>query len=356
MQAILTPLLMLRIRLRQEIYPQKDFLVRTPLSIPPGKSLGSFDSRFDKELQEQDIPLKRVRNTTRLVYSTGIAHKLAAQGQVSISKMAETIAVAVSETTVNYQETQVFLPFLDQALQDVTVRATDAGLVQLELSDRAIAAWLDLLAQHFPQLSQIKLSQTKVSQEKKGSKTHEYGDADEARRDTETFSPLCLTSPSSRSSPSRSPLLMPTEIFTLQYTHARCCSLLRLAHQEGLVTLNQDQFPSDWRVTMPALIPWLTAEMRLLLSHPAERQLISQLFVALDAIPSLSSSRPDIILRLAQEVSQAFQSFYSARPIWGSFKKSSELSQAQLGLVMATQRMICLLAEGLLNISIPLEL
>jgi hypothetical protein len=345
MQVILTPLLMLRIRLRQEIYLQKDFLASPSLSIPPDKISGNFDEKF----QEQDISLKRVRNTTRLVYSTGIAHKLAAQYQIPAAELARKIAIAVSEATVNCQENQVFLPLLEPALQDVAVRATDSGLVQFELSDRAIAAWLDLLVQHFSHLSQIQLSQ-----EKKRFKTHKSRDPDKTRSDTDGSVPF-LTSPSSCSFVP-APSLTAAEIFTLQHTHARCCSLLRLAHQEGLVALSRDQFPSNWRFTMPALIPWLTPEMQLLLNHPAERQLISQLFVALDAIPSLSPACPKIVLRLAQEVSQAFQAFYSAHPIWGSFKKSSKLAQARLGLVMASQRIIYLLVEDLLNISVPLEL
>ncbi len=130
----------------------------------------------------------------------------------------------------------------------------------------------------------------------------------------------------------------PASLFPVQYASARCCSLLRLAHRDGLLALAQPH----WHVIAPAPFPWLDTEahaITLRLAHPAERRLISQLVAALDA-----SETPADCLKLATAVSQAFENFYSACRIWGEVKtESPKLAQARLGLLMATLSVLRLL-------------
>ena len=64
--------------------------------------------------------------------------------------------------------------------------------------------------------------------------------------------------------------------FSVQYAHARCCSLLALAHQQGLISLK------DGQLVQPYPIPWLQDEpaaslqpQQLRLVHPAEKRLIT---------------------------------------------------------------------------------
>lgn len=124
-------------------------------------------------------------------------------------------------------------------------------------------------------------------------------------------------------------------VFTAQYAHARCCSLLRLAHQEGLI-----------QRTMP--IPWLLGS-RLRLNHPACWGLISKLVEVVD----LEFSCPSGMTweKATQGLAQAFLRFWSDCRIWGEVKTDlPELAQARLGLVMATQSVLRFLLEEKLGI------
>ncbi|WP_044170028.1 DALR anticodon-binding domain-containing protein [Kamptonema formosum] len=133
--------------------------------------------------------------------------------------------------------------------------------------------------------------------------------------------------------PERPPQLScePASLFPAQYASARCCSLLRLAHREGLLALAQPH----WHAIAPAPFPWLDTgalPSTLRLAHPAERRLISQLVAALDA-----KETPADCLKWATALSQAFESFHSACRIWGEVKtQSPKLAQARLGLILAT--------------------
>lgn len=95
--------------------------------------------------------------------------------------------------------------------------------------------------------------------------------------------------------------LLPTSHFSLQYTHARCCSLLRLAHREGLIHLSDlDQR----QLTAPNPIPWineLTADLRLV--HSAEQNLI---FECLGIVDELDCSSQPNYLKLEYRLSNAF--------------------------------------------------
>ncbi|UBF24982.1 hypothetical protein K9N68_25575 [Kovacikia minuta CCNUW1] len=325
---------MLRIRLHQEIYLQKDFLATILSSSPPDGISGNQENLTPAA----NIPLNRVRDTTRMIYSTGIAHQFAARSQFSVSEIADKVVRTVLRNTTQ-KEKSVFLPAFDEALQDITGWATQTGLVQFELSDRAIAAWLDRLI-HTP---------LRMESKEKDRETQEHA------YPKFPYSPPPIQNSKFKTQNSKLKI-SPAKIFALQHTHARCCSLLRLAHREGLVTLSQLDSPGIGRLLMPSPIPWLTSETKLLLDSAAERQLISQLFTALDGVSSSAALSSETVFRLAQKVDQAFQAFYGGCPIWGSLKKSTQLAQVRLGLVMVTQRITSLLIEDLLGIYTPLEL
>ena len=56
------------------------------------------------------------------------------------------------------------------------------------------------------------------------------------------------------------------DLFVLQYVHARCCSLLRLGHREGVIQLIEpDYSESEWQ------IPWLDSEGKFQLVEPSEK-------------------------------------------------------------------------------------
>ncbi len=145
-------------------------------------------------------------------------------------------------------------------------------------------------------------------------------------------------------------------LFPIQYAHARCCSLLRLAHLDGSV-LRIQPLPDDnavsWDVISPNPIPWLErAQIRL--TTTAESRLITKLIQATDDLAGVDGSGN--IELAAREVSQAWEVFWSCCRIWGEVKINSlPLSQARLGLVLVTQTVLRSLLQRL-GAMAPLEL
>ncbi|MHC5773893.1 DALR anticodon-binding domain-containing protein [Nostoc sp.] len=156
------------------------------------------------------------------------------------------------------------------------------------------------------------------------------------------------------------PCPMPNSLFAVQYAHARCCSLVLLAHREGLIKLREpvpNSSPAFWSVIAPNPIPWLNSDGTLRLNHSDERRLIAQLIQVIDNIecPDVGSSVK--WEKVALNLSQAFEKFWSNCRIWGEVKITSpEVAQARLGLLMATQSVLRFVLEENLGVFAPLEL
>jgi hypothetical protein len=133
------------------------------------------------------------------------------------------------------------------------------------------------------------------------------------------------------------------KLFTAQYAHARCCSLLRLSVREGL--------------KQPQQIPWLD-ENQMCLAHPACRNLIGKLIEVVDQLVCDNHKDLKYHEKSCLALSEAFESFWNQCPIWTERQeaKSQKLIQAKLGLVMATQFMLKYLLEEKLSIYAPIEL
>lgn len=257
--------------------------------------------------------LKRLNSPTQIVYSSAIAHQLAISAQQPAARVAAQIA---DEWTRCLDQPACWqtLPIPAAVLPNLSIRATAAGLVQIELGDRAIAGWLEMLIQP----------------------------ADSTGK--------------GRSQPLPAHIASNPPVFSGQHAHARCCSLLRLADREGLMTLDQrDGHPQDWQITTPEPIPWLTSAGQLWLQDAADRRLICQLFAVWDEFARSSSLSNKVILRLADDVTQAFQSFHRAHAMFGK-ADPIQVTQTQLALLLATQRILLLLLEEGLQVSAPIEL
>ncbi len=130
---------------------------------------------------------------------------------------------------------------------------------------------------------------------------------------------------------------MPHALFPVQYAHVRCCSLLRLGEQEGLITSEE-------------AIPWLNNRQELRFYHPTELCLISELVKVVDELEWSDSSASMKWEKVGLALSQAFENFWCDCRIWGEVKAHSpELAQARLGLVLATQSVLRRLLEEKLN-------
>ena len=247
-------------------------------------------------------------------YTCAIAQKLSKTLELPPLEIALALAEIVCQQT-------------DQ--QEFTIQVLDRGWIYLELTDSYLAAWLQHLIQSPPSFQTWK---AEGSGEAGGEK------------------PL---------TPHPSPLVPhPSSPFTIQYAHARCCSILQLAHTEQLITLQ----PTDpnlgsalWLAVSPNPIPWLNQQI--CLYHPAQLALISQLIAILDDLYCPKpSTQPMNWYKAALNLSQAFQTFYSQCRIWGEVKSQhTKLAQTRLGLVLITQSVLRLLLLQL-GIIAPSEL
>ncbi|QMS91838.1 glutamate acetyltransferase [Nostoc edaphicum CCNP1411] len=153
---------------------------------------------------------------------------------------------------------------------------------------------------------------------------------------------------------------VPNSLFAVQYAHARCCSLVLLAHREGLIKLREpvpNTSSACWDVISPNPLPWLNCDGTLRLNHPDERQLIGELIQVIDDIECPDVNGSVKWEKVALNLSQAFEKFWSNCRIWGEVKiKSPELAQARLGLLMATQSVLRFVLEENLGVFAPLEL
>lgn len=250
------------------------------------------------------IRLNRARQEGRFLYVCAIALQLSKTLNLHPLEIAQALAELVLRQTDG---------------QDFTVQVVPPGWIYLELTQSYLANLLQHLTQTPPLL-------------KRQGELGDLGDNFEFRNSK----------------------------FEFQYAHARCCSILQLAHREELITLqptDSDTVSALWLIVTPNPIPWLNFE-QICLCHPAELALISQLLIVLDDLYCPCPSRqPMNWHKAALNLSQAFQTFYSQCRIWGEVKSQNiQLAGARLGLVLITQSILRLLLQDHLGIIAPSEL
>ena len=298
-------------------YPAIAHLLRCRLqaaAVLSSQTLG-ISTFGQKYLELQAVPLRAVKDARQVVYVSAIALKLANAWKTPAIDIATVIAANLFCADESNDSST------NAALENFTVKVVPPGWIYLQFSDLGTAAWLQHLAQAPPWLLQTQI----------------------------------FISPSPRVSKSPRPL------FDAQYAHARCCSLLRLAHREGIVALAKPDLeisPHFWSVKAPTPIPWLDSDQKLRLVHPGERNLIFHLLTLLDDLYCVSRSRHQVDWeKSAINLSQVFLTFYSQCRIWGEVKtENPQLAQARLGLILATQPLLHLLLQDLLGVLAPLEL
>ncbi|HEY9866582.1 MAG TPA: DALR anticodon-binding domain-containing protein [Candidatus Obscuribacterales bacterium] len=245
----------------------------------------------------QEIPVNWIKNNTRVIYGAAIALKLASRWHQSPLDLATSIGLKFQ--TFN----------LDQS-PEVKIQVLPSGLLQFEFTDVGLATWLEQMIRH----------------------------------------PWTPT-------PIQDRQILPDQ-FLIQYSHARCCSLLRLGDRDQLITLES----SDLIATLPLKIkpnsppiPWLNPQGKLQFTESYEYQLLTQSVNLVDLL--LGSTIPQNWQKIAEQFSQHFQQFYRYCQIWGEVKQNQpELAQARLGLVFITQFILKILLEEKLRVMAPLDL
>ena len=250
-----------------------------------------------QSLSPQSIPVKRVRNLTRIVYASAIAHSLAAQAQLPITIVAAEFAKLLGQW-LQQPDFCLGLPIPIEAQSTLKIQATPSGLIEIEFTDRTIALWLNAL-----------FSASEI--------------------------PLQHSSSDSK--------LQPEVVFAAQHSYARCCSLLSLGHSEKLITLNSlDSEAIDWQFSLPLLGSNL-AELRLSLST---HRFLSDLFSLWEALWQ-PIEQPNKLLTAAN---QSFQQFHGDVQLF-----APPADQTNWLLLLAAQRVIYRLLEEL-QLPVPTEL
>ncbi len=244
-------------------------------------------------------PPRRLSRGHTIGYGWAVAPWLAQQSATAVDLIAQQLSLYLAQ---HLSEEHNLLGFAlpAAALPHILVTPTPSGLIRLELTQPAIAHWLTLLDKtKLP----IPLVQTEI--------------------------PDCP----------------PDLSFALQHSHARCCSLLRLAQAK-----NQ-------RSEHPIETVWFDPEQGLRPEHPSESRLLQALFAYWDE----SASHSSWLLRqwqiIAHDLIAAFQAFHRDRPLWGERVAGGDRTPrcAYLGLLKITQRTL----HGLLlsrNLPSPTEL
>jgi arginyl-tRNA synthetase len=265
----------------------------------------------DKEIaciKDGKFPLHKGRDDRKILYISGVALWLSKSQNQKPMEVANAIASDLLATCGDVFSVQIVPP----------------GLIYLELTHFALAAWLQSLA---------------------------VGNAGKKPKGQEVRENIPNPQPKTGNS---------AILFSVQYSHARCCSLVQLAHKEKLIKLQEPQLntsPSVWNLNFPNPIPWLNCDRKLRLNHSAESRLIAELVEVVDDLESDAFDSSINWEKAALNLSQAFDTFWCKCRIWGEVRITlPELAQARLGLVMATQSVLKFLLEEKLGIFAPWEL
>ncbi|MGC9527744.1 MAG: arginyl-tRNA synthetase [Limnospira sp.] len=246
------------------------------------------------EIPSADIPIARVKDIATIRYISAIALKLASVQPRSPVEIAGAIATPEMEKS------------------GIIATVLESGMMQFDLTDAAVADWLH-------KMTQIPFPETGYS------------------RDSDS-----LDSP----------------LFPIQYAHARCGSLLRMAHRDRLITLADPDpaiAPKLWKWAEPAAVPWLDEAGKLRSLDRAEMELISQLINTVDIcyFPPRKLRWETVGAGLAEGCDR----FFRRCPIWGEVKLNDvELSRFRLGLVVVTQSILRFILQEKLGAIAPLEL
>ncbi|MBC6431604.1 glutamate acetyltransferase [Nostoc sp. HG1] len=262
-------------------------------------------------IKNEKIPLYKGRDNNRILYTSNVSLGLSKSQNRKAMELASAIASDLSGICGDVFSIQIVPP----------------GWIHFELTNSTLATWLQSLV-----VGSL------------GGQGAGEDEGDEANNQCQCPNAQCP---------------MPN-LFAVQYVHARCCSLVLLAHREGLIKLREpvpNNSPAFWSVISPNPLPWLNCDGTLRLNHPDERRLIGELIQVIDNIECHDVKGSVKWEKVALSLSQAFEKFWSNCRIWGEVKTTSpELAQARLGLLMATQSVLRFVLEENLGVFAPLEL
>ena len=147
----------------------------------------------------------------------------------------------------------------------------------------------------------------------------------------------------------------PDNLFSAQYIHGRCCSLLRLGAREKLITLQGNFEDIGWQLKDPASILWLDREHNLWFTEPPAYDLLRELLIVTDVFASNSDNNDWV--KLALSLSQKTAIFQAACRFLGEIKQQyPQKAIARLGLIALVQYWLQRILVEKLHIMAPTEL
>ncbi len=252
-----------------------------------------------------------------LVYCCAIAFPLANLWGLPSLQVAQEL---VSLLTINIQESTA-----DFSLQ-FTIRAIKNGLIEFVLSDRYVGLWLS------------GIWEWGLGEQERLREQGEQGE----RGSPKGLAPL-------RSASRGEGEIGDYNIFPVQYVHNRCCSLLRLGEREGLISLQDGDFPKDtWQITNPTPFKYYCDENIDYCYESAELNLFRKISLFIDYLGdrTKNESRQECnsqdfptLVQLALNLSDACLKLIAACRIFGSVaQEKRDLAIARLGLIAIVQK------------------
>ncbi|MEC4819491.1 MAG: DALR anticodon-binding domain-containing protein, partial [Scytonema sp. PMC 1069.18] len=296
---------------------------------------------------KRKIPLSQGRKEKKIFYVSGIAFKL--------SKYENLPAIDIANRLVSH--------LLRNGDNELIIQVVSPGWIHLEVAPPTLAAWLEgLIVDNGEIPAQCCLDKQKLETRflETGFLTPQrldvtqdaiavpFGDEGQEGRGDEEVKKANFSA-----------LAPPATLFPVQYAYARCCSLVRLAVQEGLIKQHREVefgtiksgFDQDApRVLISTVIPWLDSNAKMRFLHPTSYLLINQLVEVVDQLGCSNSGGCVNWKKAALNLSHVFETFWCQCRIFGEVTTASlELAQVRLGLVMATQSVLKFLLEKKLN-------
>lgn len=307
------------------------------LDLPEYPILSSIYRVQPQVLSISEIPVKLDINHTEIIYVSAIAPFLEKPWGQSASKIAQRLIESLLWTTTS-NKVEARFSFCHSCRRNFSLEANSSGWITFKISEQGLSQWLETLFSFFQNLTN---SSDETRDWHENSQIH--------LRDSTALCPSLSRITHIKDIPRNS-----TEIWLAQHAHARCCSLLRLGRQDGLIHL--EAFPRGQSIIDP--LPWLGENVSLRCQHSSEQQLIKQICQNLDEISCLSYfSDPGRTLKQIDKLSQAFRCFYADCLIFNEVKVNNlALAQVRLGLVDLVRSLLQLLLEDGLGIPAPSEL
>ncbi|WP_287526297.1 DALR anticodon-binding domain-containing protein [Okeania sp. SIO2C2] len=302
-----------------------------------------YENTLEVWQKKEEIPINQTINNGAIVYKSAIAMKLASVCQQP--------AIYIATELVKYCR-EIVNTDTNKETDNFEFEVISSGIIYFYLTDLSIANWLDYLTSFPLNFEQQELQVGVDFNEVRSCFCN--GDVSKSpktfRQSRRGFRPNYFDKS-----------LETTNLFPIQYSHARCCSLLRMGIRDRLINVTltgPDGSGQFWQLQTSKSISWQQPNGQLQFLHDAEYQLIAQIASTLDRIYCVSSSKKPINWqKVADAMSVAFQDFYSHCRIWGEVKvKKPKLAQARLGLVLVSQSILRFLLEERLGGEAPVEL